>query len=129
LAAVSVVVVVFISAGRIRPLLGSAAFGVAVGLCALLLAAQFAAGWLCGALLRMSAPERRAVLFPVGMREFGVAAAVAFAVAPSSAAVAGVYGVLLMVAGPVLARLLRPPGHVLLGGSSGAGGSRGPLLD
>lgn len=129
LAALAVVLVVFVSAGRIRPLLGSAALGVAVGLCLLLLAAQLGAGWLCGVGLRLSPAERSAILFPIGMREFGVAAAVAFATAPASAAIAGVYGVVLMIVSPVVARLLRPPGHVLLGGPPVSGNSAGPLLD
>lgn len=125
LAAICVVLVVFVSAGRVRPLLGSATLAVTVGLCLLLLAAHLTAGWLCGEALHLGLADRHAILFPVGMREFGVAAAVAFAVAPASAAVAGVYGVLLMVAGPVLARLLRPPGHVLVAGVSRAGPSQG----
>ena len=111
LASLSVILVVFISAGRIRPLLGHRELGVAVCLCLLLLVAQFGAGWLCATVLRLPAAERSAILFPIGMREFGVAAAVAFAVAPASAGVAGLYGCVLMFAGPVLARLLRPPGY------------------
>ena len=42
-----------------------------------------------------------------GMREFGIAAAVALAVSPGAIGVAGVYGALLMTTSPMLARALR----------------------
>ncbi len=50
----------------------------------------------------------RALMFPVGMREFGIAAAFALAVSPGAVGVAGIYGALLMITAPAVARRLRP---------------------
>lgn len=107
LAAVSVVLVVFVAAGSARDVVLSRALPGAVAACLLLQAACYAAGTAVGVVLRLPTATRRAVLFPLGMREFGVATAVALTVAPSAAGVAGIYGILVMVTGPALAQRLR----------------------
>lgn len=111
LSAVSVVAVVFVAAGSARSLLGSLGLPATIGLCLLLQAIGYAGGAAVGGALRLPRPERRALLFPLGMREFGIATAVALAVSPDAAAVGGVYGILVMLTGPGLAGWLRRRGH------------------
>ncbi|MGI8552379.1 MAG: bile acid:sodium symporter family protein [Dehalococcoidia bacterium] len=97
LSAVAVVLLIFIVAGGLRDLpvdqgllqLG-AALAAFVAVCYLL-------GFLLGLVLRLPEGERRAVLFSTGMREFGVAAAVATAAfSTTAAAVAAIYGVMMI---------------------------------
>jgi BASS family bile acid:Na+ symporter len=97
LSALAVVVLVFIVAGGLRQLrfdgglvaLGAALIGL-VGLC-------YGLGLVLAGVLRLAHGQRRAVLFTTGMREFGVAAAVATSVVSTQAgAVAAVYGLLMM---------------------------------
>lgn len=107
LSALSVVLVVVVAAGEARDLVGSPTVVEALGLCAALQAAGYASGAAVGRLLRLPRSTRRALLFPVGMREFGITATVALAVRPDAAAIAGIYGVLVMVSGPALAMRLR----------------------
>ncbi|HEY6378744.1 MAG TPA: bile acid:sodium symporter [Candidatus Dormibacteraeota bacterium] len=107
LAAISVVLVVFVAAGTARDLIGSLALLGAAGACLVLQAMSYGIGLGVGRLLRLPRAVGRAVLFPMGMREFGIATAVALSVAPGSTAVAGVYGILVMVTGPALAMRLR----------------------
>lgn len=64
-----------------------------------------------GALLGAGLPDRgrTAVLLPVGMRDFAIAAGIAAeAFGPASAAPLGVYGLLVLLLGAVVARLARP---------------------
>lgn len=107
IAAVSVVLVVGIAAAQARDLVTTPQIGMAVVLCLALLVTGYLAGAGIGRLLRVERRIRRAVLFPVGMREFGIAATVALAVRPEAAAIAGVYGILVMLTGPALAGRLR----------------------
>lgn len=108
MSALCVVLVVFVSAGQAHDLVLSSTLPAAIALCLGLQAIAYTAGFALGAGLRLPPPVRRAILFPIGMREFGIAAAVAFSVAPRAAGMAGVYGAVLMTVGPGLARLLRP---------------------
>lgn len=107
-AAVSVILVVFVAAGYARDLSGWSAAAGAAGLALALQAGAYAVGWATFRLLRSPGEVVRAVLFPIGMREFGIATAVALVAVPSAAGVAGLYGVLLMVSAPALALLIRP---------------------
>jgi BASS family bile acid:Na+ symporter len=113
LSAVCVVLIVFVSVGSARAFVLSASLLPCIGLCAVLLLIGFGVGLALAWPWRHEAHLGRALLFPVGMREFGIAAAVALAVSPGAVGVAGVYGAMLMTTAPALARRLRPQ-HVAL---------------
>ncbi len=116
LSAVCVVLVVFVSVGSARAFVLSASLLPCIGLCAVLLVIGYGLGLALAWPWRHHAHLWRALVFPVGMREFGIAAAVALAVSPGAVGVAGVYGAMLMTTAPTLARRLRPvhvdPGSV-----------------
>ncbi len=116
LSAVCVVLVVFVSVGSARAFVLSASLLPCIGLCAVLLVIGYGLGLALAWPWRHHAHLWRALVFPVGMREFGIAAAVALAVSPGAVGVAGVYGAMLMTTAPALARRLRPvhadPGSV-----------------
>jgi BASS family bile acid:Na+ symporter len=107
LSGLCVVLVVFVSVGAARTVVFSASLLVCVGLCLALLVACLAAGLALSRVVGGEQAAARALVFPIGMREFGIAAAVALVVSPPAVAVAGVYGALMMVAAPLLARVLR----------------------
>jgi BASS family bile acid:Na+ symporter len=109
LSAACLVVVVLAGMGPARPALFSAKFLPIVLLAAAVLLAGGALGWGLGRTLYLPHRTATAVGFPVAIREFGVAIAVAVAVLPRAAAVAGVYGILMVAgAGTVAAWLGRP---------------------
>jgi len=108
LSAISVVLVVFVSVGSARTLLFSTSLLEGLALCAILLLAGYALGLVIGRPWRRDAHLTRALLFPVAMREFGIAATVALAVSPRSLGFIGLYGLTLMVTAPTVARLIRP---------------------
>lgn len=108
LSAVCVVLVVFVSVGSARAFVLSSSLLPCIGLCAVLLVIGYGLGLALAWPWRHHAHLWRALVFPVGMREFGIAAAVALAVSPGAVGVAGVYGAMLMVTAPALARRLRP---------------------
>jgi len=108
LSAVCVVLVVFVSVGSARAFVLSASLLPCIGLCAVLLVIGYGLGLALAWPWRHHAHLWRALIFPVGMREFGIAAAVALAVSPGAVGVAGVYGAMLMTTAPALARRLRP---------------------
>jgi BASS family bile acid:Na+ symporter len=110
LAAVSVVLVVFVGAGSARSSLNESLLVEAVSVCLILLLTGLGLGTVTGFLLRLQPTERRAVLFPIGMREFGVATAVALVVDPAAAGICGLYGIALMAGSAALATRLRQPG-------------------
>jgi BASS family bile acid:Na+ symporter len=105
-AAISVILVVFVGAGSARGLPVSGGLLTVVLACATLAVIGYAAGCGAGAILHLSRAERRAILFPIGMREFGVATAVAVAIDPPAAAVAGLYGIIIMAASTAAAAAL-----------------------
>lgn len=107
LSAVCVVLVVFVSIGSARSLLLSASLFRCLALCVALLVVGYSLGLAVAWPWRHHAQVWRALVFPVGMREFGIAAAVALAVKPGAVGVAGIYGGLLMITAPVVARRLR----------------------
>jgi BASS family bile acid:Na+ symporter len=108
LSAVCVVLVVFVSVGSARALVLSSSLLPAMALCSALLVMGYALGFAVAWPWRHHAHVWRALVFPVGMREFGIAAAVALAVSPGAVGVAGIYGALLMITAPAVARRLRP---------------------
>jgi bile acid:Na+ symporter, BASS family len=108
LSAVCVVLVVFVSVGSARTFVLSASLLPCIGVCAVLLVIGYGLGLALAWPWRHHAHLWRALVFPVGMREFGIAAAVALAVSPGAVGVAGVYGAMLMTTAPALARRLRP---------------------
>lgn len=108
LSAVCVVLVVFVSVGSARSLVLSASLLPCLGLCAMLLIVSYSLGFAVAWPWRRDGQVWRALVFPVAMREFGVAAAVALAVNRDAVGVAGIYGALLMVTAPAVARRLRP---------------------
>ncbi len=109
LSAACLVLVVLAGMGPARPALLSAALLPIILLAGAVLLAGGALGWGLGWVLSLPHRTAAAVGFPVAIREFGVAIAVAVAVLPRAAAVAGVYGILMVAgAGTVAAWLGRP---------------------
>jgi bile acid:Na+ symporter, BASS family len=108
ISAACVVLIVFVSVGSARAFVLSASLLPCIGWCAVLLLIGYGVGLALAWPWRHHAQLWRALVFPVGMREFGTAAAVALAVSPGAVGVAGVYGAMPMITAPALARLLRP---------------------
>jgi BASS family bile acid:Na+ symporter len=108
-AALAVLALLFIVAGSTRSVLLSADAAVALALCLALNLAGYAAGWLLFRLRRAPELAVRAAVFTSGMREFGVAAAVATSALPAAVPVAGLYGILILLTAPLLVRAYR--GH------------------
>ncbi|HZQ38433.1 MAG TPA: bile acid:sodium symporter [Dehalococcoidia bacterium] len=106
-AALAVLLLLFIVAGTARPVLLSADLLAAVALSLLLNLAGYAAGWLLFRALREPDLAVCAAVFGLGMREFGVAAVLATAVLPDAAAVAAVYGIVILITAPLLVRSYR----------------------
>lgn len=107
LSAFGVLLVVFVGAGQAHHLIFSGAILPAILLCIALQAVGYTVGSLFGLVVRAPLQIRQALLFPIGMREFGIAIAVALSVAPASAGLAGLYGVILMIGAPLVARVWR----------------------
>ncbi len=110
LSGAGLLLVVFVGAGGARSLLLSAGIGKALLFAALLvLAGSIVAGTF--AALAGGAAERRIALgCPIAMREFGIATAVALAIAPGSAGFGGVYGVVMMLGAAAAATVMRRRG-------------------
>jgi len=119
-AALAVIALLFIVAGTARHVVLSGEIAVVAGLCLLLNLAGYAAGWGLFRLLRAPELAVRAGVFTVGMREFGVAATVAMAVLPDAAAVAGVYGIVILVTAPLLVQIYNRRDRTLLSRPSSA---------
>ena len=106
LSASCLVLVVLAGATSASGVLTSPAIFGMLPLVAALLAGGGLAGWGFGRVLRLRRRQAIAVGFPIGIREFGVAIAVAVVVAPRSAAVGGIYGILMVaVAGTLASRM------------------------
>jgi len=103
LSAACLVLVVLAGTTSARGVLTSPTILIMLPLVAALLAGGGLAGWGLGRILQLRRRQALAVGFPIGIREFGVAIAVAVAVAPRSAAVGGVYGILMVAAAGTLA--------------------------
>src|SRR5262249_13689793 len=90
--------------------LGPADYVIAGAGIVVALALPFGLGAGVGALLRLPPGRRSAVVFTTGMREFGVATAVALISVPAAVAIPAVYGILLMLLSSGLARRLSRSG-------------------
>lgn len=107
LAGLSVLLVVFVGAGYARPLFESAQLGGAVLFAAALVVAGALIAAAFGRLLPGARSRRVGLAYPIGMREFGIATAVAVAVAPRAGGFGGVYGVMMMLAAAATAAAMR----------------------
>lgn len=108
--ALAVLALVAVVAGGARGEILSRGIFVAAAVCLLYNLVGCGAGWLLFRALDAPPREAHAGVFAAGMREFGVAAAIAASVRPGAAAIAGVYGVIILITAPLLARLLRRGG-------------------
>ncbi|MDE3076208.1 MAG: bile acid:sodium symporter [Chloroflexota bacterium] len=119
--ALAVVLLTFIVAAQIRALgMNQALLFAGVGAAGLNLFG-YLIGWLLGRPLRFGAAQRRAAILSCGMREFGVATAVAITFLPAGAAgVPAIYGLIMLVTAATIANALRQ--------SDRAAGEREPLL-
>lgn len=111
--AAAVILLVYAVSGRATTQIAGqelATLAAAGGMAALLVVVGFAAAAALGRIAPLDVGERRVVLFTVGMREFGVATALALGFFGADAAlVPATYGPLLMVAAAGLARHLTRP--------------------
>lgn len=80
-----------------------AAAGIAVAI-----AVPFGLSWAVTACLRLERPAQIAFVLASGMREFGVATALAQAAVPAGSAIPAAYGILMMLLASALARRFRP---------------------
>jgi predicted Na+-dependent transporter len=100
-AIVAVVVLVWLVSGQVRV---SAAYGTLLGVLAALILASAALGRLLG--WRIESGAATSVVLTVSMRDFAVASGIAAAAfGPAAAAPLGLYGVLVMAWGALIARL------------------------
>jgi predicted Na+-dependent transporter len=105
LAIVAVVVLVWLVSGQVRL---SAAYWTLAGVLAVLIVASAAIGLLLGA--RLEPAARTAIVLTVSMRDFAVASGIALAAfGPAAAAPLGIYGVLVMAWGALIARAASRP--------------------
>jgi predicted Na+-dependent transporter len=101
LAIVAVVVLVWLVSGQVRL---SAAYWALAGVLAVLIVASAAFGLLLGA--RLEPPVQTGIVLTVSMRDFAVASGIALAAfGPAAAAPLGIYGVLVMAWGALIARM------------------------
>jgi predicted Na+-dependent transporter len=102
LAIAAVVVLVWLVSGQVRL---SAAYAALAGVLVALIVASAAIGLLLA--WRLASPARTAVLLNVSMRDFAVASGIAAAAfGPAAAAPLGIYGVLVMAWGALVARVV-----------------------
>lgn len=109
MSAACLVLVVLAGTGHARGALLSGAILPISALALALLLGGGVAGWGLGRVLALPRRAAVAVGFPIGVREFGVAIAVAVAVRPPAAGVAGVYGILMVAGAGTLASWLGRP--------------------
>jgi BASS family bile acid:Na+ symporter len=101
--AVCLVLVVLAGTTSARSVLTSTAILTMLPLVLALLGGSALVGWGFGRALRLHRRQAVAVGFPIGIREFGVAIAIAVVVAPRASAVGGVYGIVMVAAAGTLA--------------------------
>lgn len=113
LSALMVVVLIFVVAGNASGGLELADRGGILLMAAgatVLLGVGFGSGWAVGRAARLDTAAARSLIFTTGMREFGVAAAVALTFFDARAAVfPAVYGVIMMLTSAWIAGKLRVP--------------------
>jgi predicted Na+-dependent transporter len=103
LAITAVVVLVWLVSGQVRL---SAAYAALTGVLVALIAASAAIGLLLAR--RLECPAKTAVLLNVSMRDFAVASGIAAAAfGPAAAAPLGIYGVLVIAWGTLIARVVK----------------------
>jgi predicted Na+-dependent transporter len=107
LSGISLLLVVFVGAGYARPLFTSARIGQAIAFAAVLVVSGAAVGTATGVRAARSTPIRLAVAYPIAMREFGIATAVALLVAPRAAGFGGLYGLMMMFIAAGTASVIR----------------------
>jgi predicted Na+-dependent transporter len=101
LAIVAVVVLVWLVSGQVRL---SAAYWALAGVLVLLIVASAAIGLLLGS--RLEPAVKTGIVLTVSMRDFAVASGIALAAfGPAAAAPLGIYGVLVMAWGALIARM------------------------
>lgn len=106
-AGVSLLLVVFVGAGYARPLFESAQLGRAVLFAAALVVAGAVIAVTFSRLVPGAWSRRVGLAYPIWMREFGIATAVAITVAPRAGGFGGVYGVMMMLAAAATAVAIR----------------------
>jgi predicted Na+-dependent transporter len=107
LAIIAVVVLVWLVSGQVRL---SAAYGTLVGVLVAMIVASAAIGLLLS--WRLAAPARTSVVLTASMRDFAVASGIAAAAfGPATAAPLGIYGVLVMAWGALVARMANRHGR------------------
>jgi bile acid:Na+ symporter, BASS family len=103
LAGLSLLLVVFVGTGYARPLFESSQLAEALLFAVVLVAGGAAVGLLACRLISQSRPARLALAYPIAMREFGIATAVA----PRAGGFGGVYGVIMMLTAALTAMVVR----------------------
>ena len=116
LAGFSLLLVVFVGAGAARPLLLSSRLAEAALLALALVVWGGLLGAAVGAAMGRTRPISLALGFPVGMREFGIATAVALSIAPGAAGFGGLYGIIMMLSAAGIAHVLSRKGPPRQGG-------------
>jgi hypothetical protein len=101
LAIVAVVVLVWLVSGQVRL---SAAYWALAGVLVLLIVASAAIGLLLGS--RLEPAVKTGIVLTASMRDFAIASGIALAAfGPAAAAPLGIYGVLVMAWGALIARV------------------------
>lgn len=119
LAGISLLLVVFVGAGAARPLLLSSRIGEAALFAVALVVWGGGLGAAVGSAIGRTRPVRLGLAFPVGMREFGIATAVALSIAPNAAGFGGLYGIIMMLSSAGVAHVLRRRGTDRVDGHEG----------
>lgn len=107
LAGLSLLLVVFVGTGYARPLFESSQLGEALLVAGALVGGGAAVGLLACRQISRSRTSRVGLAYPIAMREFGIATAVALIVAPRAGGFGGVYGVLMMLTAALTAPVVR----------------------
>jgi len=109
--ALAVVFLTFVVAAQIRALGLGASLVFALGGAIVLNAFGYGLGWVLASRLGLSREQRRAAILSSGMREFGIATAVAITFLPAgAAAVPAIYGLVMLVSAGAIASTMRRAG-------------------
>ena len=107
LAGLSLLLVVFVGTGYAATLFESSQLGQALLFAVALVAGGAAVGLFACWRISRSRPSRLAIAYPIAMREFGIAIAVALIVAPHAGGFGGVCGVIMMLSAALTATIVR----------------------
>jgi len=107
LAGLSLLLVVFVGTGYARPLFESSQLGEALLFAAALVAGGAVIGLLASRLITPPRAIRLGLAYPIAMREFGIATAVALSIAPRAGGFGGIYGVVMMLTAALTAAIIR----------------------